>query len=519
MTDTADHPRQPVRAALLLLIVFVIAVCGLVYELIAGALASYLLGDSITQFSLVIGIFLTAMGIGSYLSRFIRKHLPVKLILVELGVGMIGGLAALLGFAAFSYDLFDSEMLLGLVVLIGILVGLEIPLVVRILQDQDNLRVTIANVLGIDYLGALAASLLFPLFLLPQLGLVQAGLVMGLTNVLVGGLLTWTLPLSRRSRTRLQGITALCAVALVVCLFYCSQWISIFENRIYQDEVIFSQRTAYQKVVITRWREDIRLYLNGHLQFSSVDEYRYHESLVHPAMLSHHEPRQVLILGGGDGLALREVLTHASVEHVDLVDLDDTVVNLFREREMLTKLNGNALSDPRVAFHHVDAFQFVRTCEQRYDVILADLPDPSTAELAKLYSQSFYGLIGKILREDGYLVTQATSPFRAREAFWCIDETIKSIVDTTDQRRFFTTPYHIHIPTFGSWGFILAGPSPLRMDDIEHRGAATWTTCRFLSQDVLASSLAFPPDMDRTPAGVSSLNMPLVNRYYQTGYH
>lgn len=518
-TNEPAGDRVSVRAALLLLVVFIVAVCGLVYELIAGALASYLLGDSVTQFSYVIGVFLTAMGVGSYLSRLVRKNLPSALVLIELAVGVIGGMAAFTGFAAFSYDLFDAEVLMGQVAIIGILVGLEIPIVVRILQDENELRVTIANVMGVDYLGAFAASLLFPLLLLPHLGLVQAGLVMGLTNVVVGGLLTWVLPLSAARRNRLRLLCAICILGLGTCLAFSTRWVALFENRIYQDEIIYSQRTRYQQVVLTRWRNDLRLYLNGHLQFSSVDEYRYHETLVHPAMLMHGNARRVLILGGGDGLAAREVLRHASVKHVDLVDLDSVVVDLFRTNAMLTALNSGALSDARVAVHPADAFQFLRSCMTKYDVILADLPDPSTSELGKLYSTPFYGLVARALTPDGFFVTQATSPFRSREAFWCIAETLSGLTDTDGNARFTVTPLHVYIPTFGSWGFMLAGRDRLDPAVIERNGVGLLEGNRYVTADTIRGMVHFPPDMSRIPTGISSLNNPLVSRFYREGYN
>jgi spermidine synthase len=404
LSDPTAEPRLNRTAGIVLVVaIFLLAICGLVYELIAGTLSSYLLGDSVTQFSLVIGIFLTAMGVGSYFSQHIRGNLLTWLVGVELAVGVIGGSTALIGFATFSYTDIYEPVLLVLISAVGVLVGLEIPLVIRILRDLSALRVTLANVLSADYLGALAASVLFPFALLPEFGLVRAGLVIGLANVAVAGLILWRIgPRQPPWRRRLAVSVALAAILLGGAAVASGRLVAHFENRIYQDEIIFAETTAHQRMVLTRWREDVRLYLNGHLQFSSVDEYRYHEALVHPAMIAADRRANVLILGGGDGLAARQVLAYPEVERIEIVDIDARVTGLFRSHRLLTALNDNALNDPRVRVHNTDAFRFLQESDALYDVILIDLPDPSAPELGKLYSTAFYGLAGRRLAGRRY---------------------------------------------------------------------------------------------------------------------
>ena len=505
-TDAGSlHPR----AGLVLVgAIFLLAICGLVYELIAGALSSYLLGDSITQFSLVIGLFLTAMGIGSWLSQFVRRHLIATLIEVEVLVGLIGGTVALAGYASFALSELYREVLVTQVLVVGALVGLEIPLVVRILREMESLRITLANVMSADYVGALAASLAFPFFLLPTMGLARAGLLIGMINVAVAGLLyLWFRPALRGRHLRLR-VGIIGSLLLLGSAFaYAGPLVRDFENRMYQDDVIFQADTPLQRLVLTRWRADVRLYLDGHLQFSSIDEYRYHESLVVPAMAAAQRPERILILGGGDGLAAKLVLQHEAARHVDLVDLDPVVTRLFTEREMLRELNADALRDPRLHVHNVDAMLFLEQGESRYDVILIDLPDPSRPALAKLYSRSFYGLCLRRLAMEGVLTTQATSPFRSREAFWCIARTMRAA-------GFATYPSQTYVPSFGTWGFVMAARGPIDIDALGPR-----IETRYLDASALRAAFALPKDIAEVETPISTLDDPAVTQLYLRGYH
>ncbi len=510
-----EHRLNRTAGVVLVVSIFFLAICGLVYELIAGTLSSYLLGDSVTQFSLVIGLFLTAMGVGSFLSKYIHSHLLAWFVGMELAVGVIGGTTALIGFAIFSYTEFYEPVLLGLVGIVGVLVGLEIPLVIRILRELSELRVTLANVLSADYIGALAASILFPFGLLPYLGLARAGLVMGLANIAVAGLVLWRIgPREKPVRRRLTVFAGLATVLVGGAAVMSGRLVAHFENRIYQDEIVYAATTPYQRLVLTRWRDDVRLYLNGHLQFSSVDEYRYHEALVHPAMVAAEQRSSVLILGGGDGLAARQVLAYDDVKSVDIVDIDGQVTELFRTNPMLAKLNDGALSDPRVHVHNVDAMRFLQESDQFFDVILMDLPDPSAAELGKLYSQAFFGLAGRRLAAGGMLACQCTSPFRSREAFWCIVHTIGATSWGLGNERFHVRPYHTLVPTFGTWGFALAGQSVPEPAEL-----LIQLPTRYLTTDLLPGLFVFPPDMAEVDTPINRLNDAVLTRLYRMGYH
>jgi len=311
--------------------VFVVASCGLAYELIAGALASYLLGDTILQFSSIIGAYLCAMGVGSHLSRYVKDRVAERFVDIEILVGLIGGSAATLLFTAFAWAHSFRPLLYALVSVVGVLVGMEIPFVMRMLNERKaEFSNLVANVLTFDYLGALAVSLLFPLVLAPRLGLMKTSFLFGLMNV---GVALMTIHVFRNEpefRARGRWIRGVAALVFLAAGFQASETLTGWvEKGIYGDEVIYARSTHYQRIVVTRWKDDLRLWLNGNLQFSSRDEHRYHEALVHAGLASLPWARRVLILGGGDGMAAREVLKYPNVESVTLVDLDQGMTDLF----------------------------------------------------------------------------------------------------------------------------------------------------------------------------------------------
>ncbi|MEM9625855.1 MAG: polyamine aminopropyltransferase [Pseudomonadota bacterium] len=509
---TAGAPRTSRTYGALLVGTFVIAVSGLVYELIAGTLSSYLLGDSVYQFSIVIGLFMTAMGLGSYLSRCIGDRLEQAFVGTQIALGLIGGLAALALFFAFVYlDSYEAFLFL-ICIAIGTLVGLEIPLIIRILKRERTLEINISNILTVDYIGALVAALLFPLVLVPQLGLIATGFLFGTLNLLVAGLAAWLF--RHVIDRRLLWVTA-AATALLITGLLSSQWlVRTIETRLYHDEIIYAETTPYQRIVATHQNGHLRLFLNGALQFDSVDEHRYHEALVHPAMSLAGRPDAVLVLGGGDGMAVREVLRHDDVESVTLVDLDPAMTRLFREHPRLNQLNEGALDDPRVEVINEDAFEFLKTDDATYNVILIDLPDPKNPSLSKLYSLAFYTAAARRLARDGVLVTQATSPVYAREAFWSIFSTLDA---TNDPYRAGETlsavPYHAYVPSFGDWGFVAASPARLDWSRIQLPA-----DLRFLTDDTLPSLTNFPPDIDRLPVEINTLQDHPLLRYYQQGW-
>jgi spermidine synthase len=481
--------------------VVVVATAGLVYELVAAAAASYLLGDSITQFSTVIGSYLFAMGVGSFLSRYVQRGLAARFVQIEVLVGLVGGWATALLFVAFAQTPHFRAVLYGLVGVTGVLVGLEIPLLLRLLRDRLVFRELVAQVLSLDYAGALAASLLFPLLLVPRLGLIRTSLLVGLANAAVGLWSTWIF----RRELAAPGFLRAFAVAAVLVLgggaLAADRITTWSEDRLYADEIILARTSPYQRIVLTRGGDDLRLFLNGHLQFSSRDEYRYHEALVHPALATHPRPRRVLVLGGGDGLAVREILRYPAVERVTLVDLDSEMTRLFTANPLLATVNAGALRDPRVRVVNADAFVWLADAGETFDVVIADFPDPHNFSLGKLYSRTFYRVLRARLAPGGLAALQATSPMFARRSFWCIVETVRSAGLTA-------RPYHVYVPSFGEWGFVLAG------DETWAPPHAYPAGLRFLTAEATPALFAFPPDMAAVPVEVNRLDNQILVHYY-----
>jgi len=507
-TPEPSHPPRPLEVALLAS-VFVVAACGLVYELAAGALASYVLGDSVLQFSTIIGTYLFAMGVGSYLSRFFERQLPAHFLRIELLVALIGGaLPALLFVANAILPGAFRGLLYGLVLLVGTLVGLEIPLVMRILKRNVALKDLVSQVLTFDYLGALVVSLAFPLVLVPQLGLIRTGLLFGLMNAAVA---VWALWLFRHELRQFSAHATACVLILGVLgagmagAEHITTWA---EDKLYQDRVVFTRTTPYQRIVLTHspgeGRAGYRLFLNGNLQFAQRDEYRYHEALVHPVMAAYAAggaPRKVAVLGGGDGMAVREVLKYPGVESVTLVELDPAMTELFSTQPELTQLNADALKSPKVKIINADAFSWLESTTEVFDVIVVDFPDPTNFNIGKLYTQSFDALLDQHLAASGYAVIQTTSPLVARHSFW-------TVVTTLESAGLTATPYHAHVPSFGEWGFVIASRRPYHLPTALPEGL------RFLDAQNLAALFDFPRDMARVPTEVNRLsNQVLVTTY------
>ena len=488
----------------LFLSVLLIAACGLIYELVASALASYLLGDSVTQFSTVIGTYLFAMGVGSWLSRFLSRGLVARFVTIELLVGLVGGFSSTILFLAFAYTGAFRLVLYVLVVILGIFVGLEIPLLMRILKDRYAFKDVVANVLTFDYLGALAASLAFPILLVPKLGLVRSALLFGMINAAVALWSVWLFRAHLGARRVLGAASIAVLLLLSAGMVSANKLTNLAEDNIYSDEVIFARNTRYQRIVLTAWKDDLRLWLNSHLQFSSRDEYRYHEALVHPGLSARPSARRVLVLGGGDGLAVRELLKHPGVESITLVDLDPEMTRLFSTHPTLVALNQGSLKSAKVHVVNDDAFVWLDQHPDMFDFVVVDFPDPNNYGVGKLYTTAFYRLLSRHLSRDGLVVVQATSPLFARQSYWCIAETMK-------QARLRTYPYHLYVPSFGEWGFVLAS-----LDDGSYAPPTTLPTgLRYLTVAEVPRMFEFSADMQPVPVEANRLNTQVLVRYYE----
>lgn len=489
-------------AILLLISIFIISTCGLIYELIAGTLASYLMGDTITQFSTIIGVYLFAMGIGSYLSKYIDKKLIETFIQIEIIIGLVGGFSAALLFVSFQYISHFPVLLYCIVGIIGICVGIEIPLLMRILKEQYDFKELVSKVFTFDYIGALLASLLFPLILVPYLGLIRTAFLFGLLNASIGFLALYLFKEQIEAYKRLT-FQAFITVSLLLTGFVFSNQISHFSETLsYNGNIILTKKSHYQKIVLTRSGKDLRLHLNGNLQFSSNDEYRYHEALVHPGLSQLVNPKHVLVLGGGDGLAVREILKYPSIQTITVVDLDPEITKLFSSFPPLVKLNQNALNSDKVSICNEDAFIWMRNNQNLYDFIVIDFPDPSNFSLGKLYTNLFYKSIYNALAENGIAAIQSTSPFIARKSYWCIGNTLETV-------GFYLKSYQSYIPAFGNWGFHLVAKKDV------FQGCQFLPELKYLTALVIDSLFVFPKDIQKVDTEINTLNNQSLVRYFE----
>ncbi|MFJ2301138.1 polyamine aminopropyltransferase [Oerskovia paurometabola] len=428
-----------------------VAVGGIIYELILGTAASYLFGDSVVAFSVATGLTLFGMGIGSLLATRLATNPGLNFVRNEVSLALLGGSSVLILYAAFSLTEVYWLVFVLLSLALGVGIGVEIPLLVALLKEhgRDESVGLLSKVLAVDYFGALAASLLFPFVMLPYLGLMRTAYAVALLNVLVAVFM-----LRRMGRrTRWTWLARLTVVFLVVCFAASSAIEGAINTRLYQDPVVRYESTAYQKLVLTSFGDDVRLYLSDQLQFSSLDEARYHETLAHATLTSVAAPASVAILGGGDGLLAREVLRYPSVREVTVVDLDPAVTELARTDRLVSELNEHSFDDPRVRVVNGDAFRFMDTTDQTFDAVLIDLVDPSNERIAKLYSTEFYAMVANHLRPGGVYATQATSSYFTPHAFWQVASTVRA---GSPGRT--VVPLSVNVPSFGEWGFVLSLP-------------------------------------------------------------
>ncbi len=486
---------------LLMLTTLIISGCSICYELIISAVSSYLVGDSTLQYSITIGLYMSAMGLGSFLSKYMKRNLFNWFVIIEIGVGMIGGISALLLFLANLYLETYQIVMYFEIIIIGTFVGVEIPLLTRIIEeDEENLRVTLSSIFSFDYIGGLVGSIAFPLFLLPQLGYFATAFLTGFMNIMAAMLIIYKYEERIQKVKWFKLITAALFVVMLLGMLFSENISTYIEGGLYRDHVILSKQTKYQKIVMTKHMDDLRLYIDGNVQFSSLDEYRYHEALVHIPMSKAVKKDKVLVLGGGDGLAVRELLKYKKTQ-ITLVDLDEDMIKLCKENANITALNEHSLDSDRLIIVNQDAYKYLEENKEQYDVILVDLPDPNNESLNKLYTNIFYRLCKNALTEDGILTVQSTSPYYAAKAFWCIYETLNS-------EGFYVKPYHLQVPAFGDWGFNMA--SKKELDDHFDIIADT----RYLSNDNVNCLFSFGKDEKAENIEINKLSKPNLIQYY-----
>lgn len=516
-SPSASAPR---RSRHLKACLFATGLSGIVAEFVLSTLATYLLGNAILQWTVVMSLMLFAMGLGSRLSRLLRRDLLDWFIGIEFALSLLCAGCAAAAYTLAAYTVNIGLFIYGLALAIGLLIGMEIPLVTRLNEEHETLRTNIASVLEHDYYGALFGGLLFAFVALPRLGLTYTPIALGAINFLVAASLFARCRRSLR-RLRLLGAGLLgCAAVIAALAVFIEPIIMYGQQSRYRDKIVYAEQTPYQNIVLTQYRDNYWLFLDGSLQFSSLDEARYHEPLVHPAMRLAASRRRVLILGGGDGLAAREALKYPEVERLTVVDVDPVMTRLGRHNPALARLNAGAFEARRVRVVNADGAVYLRDHAGPYDVIIVDLPDPKSAALSRLFAVEFYGMVARRLAPGGVFVTQSTSPSMAPRVFSSIGKTLRAA-------GFSAVPYHNFVPTMGDWGWHLAMPRAAAGEaQLRQRFAALTfdgTPTRHLTDDLPGAMLVFGKEPLRGGAADPSHSVdintelrPVLPAYYRS---
>jgi spermidine synthase len=495
----------------------IVSICGITFQVLLGALGSYTFGDSVKQFAFTIGLFLSGMGIGSAISEKVMKNLISRFIQIEFIVGLVGGFSSFLLFLILAYLDFalGQFFLYSVTLFIGALTGLELPILIRKASEiGEKLNKSTARVLFSDYAGSLIGAIGFVLILRPWLGLIKTAFFVGFINVVIALWMVYTFRKELHKPFAYQVVGIGIVTVLFAGFLFGESYAYGFEQKLYRDQIVRSMETEYQRVILTKDSDDTRLFLDGNIQFSSSDEYRYHEALVHPAMslATHHD--RVLILGGGDGIVMRELLKYNDLGRVTMVDLDQKLVEFAREEPLIVEINEGALESEKLRIVYQDAFQFLVQNKDLYDVIIVDLPDPNNESLNKLYTTEFYSLMKKHLTPSGVASIQSTSPLFARKAYWTINKTVQ-------ESGLHTKNYHVDVPSFGDWGFTLASRSEMSVQDIRVE-----VETRYLSDELIPSLFVFGKDQNATiiekgkviTLVPNTMNRPVLLQYYQEAW-
>ncbi|MFA5906374.1 MAG: polyamine aminopropyltransferase [Desulfobacula sp.] len=546
---------KPVNFASFLLCacMFASGACGIILEYIQASLASMILGNSFEQWAMVIGLMLFWMGFGSLIqSRISKPFLIYTFIGVETGLALAGGFSPTLTYLAYSYTSHYILVLYFFVSFIGIMIGLEIPVIIRINNDfSRELSTNLGSILSADYIGSLMGSMLYVFVLLRFTSITEAAFLTAGANFFLAAVTF--IYFSKKGLIKKSLILPVIMVLTfsAVCFGYLNnrQWNIKLEQPLYDDPVIFSKTTQYQHITLTHDKplNEVRLYLNGNLQFCSTDEQRYHEPMVHPVMNLAPIREKVLILGGGDGCALREVLKYKDVKEVLLVDLDSEMTELAATLPVLTQINRDAFKDARVVtlkgngispgIHkrvymdtnrktnlqpaatqkladvrvmNVDADKYLSDAQGFFDIILIDLPDPSSPELTKLYATEFYKKVRRHLSQYGFMVVQATSPYLAKESYLCIGRTVESA-------GLSILPFHENVPSFGDWGWFIAFHPNLKKEKIVERidQLTINVPTRFITPEGFRSELVFgKSDLETADTRINTLLNPALLSIY-----
>lgn len=507
--------KVKIRSKILKLSLFATGLSGIVAEYILSTLATYFLGNSVVQWTMIVSIMLFSMGMGSRISKYFEKDLITKFILIEFTLSILVALVSVFTYSIAGFSLYTGIVIYSLSIVIGILIGMEIPLVVRLNNEFEILKINISSVLEKDYYGSLAGGIFFAFFGLPILGLTYTPFVLGFINFSVALALLamlWKI-LSKSTKNRLS-LSALTVFLLWTAgILLAKPIVDLGEEIRYKDRIIYANQTRYQKIVLTKYQGDYWLYINGNQQLSTVDEEMYHEPLVLPVMSLHPYPAEILILGGGDGCAAREVLKYESVKKITLVDLDPVMTALAVDHPVLSELNRHALENEKVDIVNEDAYTWLENTTGYFDIIIIDLPDPKTIELGRLYSFEFYKLCERHLRPNGYIITQAGSPYYAASAFRCIKKSMEAA-------GFNCIPLHNQVITLGEWGWIIGSKESGEKELKEQLQELTFNDIRtrWVNQEAMKLMTSFGKDIfEPGEVEINTIHHPVLFKYYMHG--
>lgn len=505
------------RSNILKLALFATGLSGIVAEYILSTLATYFLGDSVFQWTMIVSIMLFSMGLGSGLSRLFKTNLLQKFIFIEFILSIMVSFSSLLTYTTAAYTSYTGFIIYAMSIIIGILIGMEIPLVVRLNNEFEELRVNVASVIEKDYYGSLAGGVFFAFVGLPYLGLTYTPFVLGAINFSVALCLVFMLwsGMELNLKRKLTYFATLVLLLIGTGTFVAKPIIVWGEQQKYADKVVYHKQSKYQRIIITQWKENYWLFINRNEQFSTLDEMMYHEPLVHPIVKITPNPKNILIMGGGDGCAVRELLKYPNIESIHLVDLDPAMTDLGKHHPIMKKINKNAMNHPKLTVLNEDGYVFLEKDDKFYDIIIVDLPDPKTVELGRLYSYEFYKLCNKRLRPHGAIITQAGSPYYSTKAFRCNQKTMAAA-------NFQVLPLHNQILTMGEWGWILGVKEnrkvnlkkklrSLKFDDIE---------TRWINNEAMLLITSFGKDIYIKPSDsieINTIHNPVLYQYYLKG--
>lgn len=496
--------------------IFATGFAGIVAEYILSTLATYFIGNSIFQWTMIVSLMLFCMGLGSRLSQLITKNLIQNFLILEISLSILVAFSSVLVYTLAAFTAYYGIVIYALSMLVGLLIGLEIPLVVRINREYEDLKSNISSILEKDYYGSLLGGVFFAFIGLPILGLTYTPFALGIVNFLVALIVFFRFKDKLTSKIYFNLKIGLSAtfILLIIGLSFTNPVIKWGEQKKYKDKIVYAEQSKYQKIVITEWKNEHWLYLNGNLQFCTLDEKMYHEVLVHPIVKLHAKPQRILVLGGGDGCAVREILKYKNVEKIDLVDLDPIMTDLGKNHPILIEANLGSLNSKKVTIHNKDAYIFLeQNTTDFYDIIIADLPDPRNIELGRLYSKEFYTLCYRKLRPNGFIITQAGSPYFATKAYECINKTIESA-------GFTTAKLHNQIISMGEWGWILGTKKKLEPGILKKRlKSLEFENTNWLNNEAMQLITSFGKDFYaiKGEVEVNSVHNPVLYKYYLKG--